>query len=93
MRVRVRLRREAGAARAAYGLGHSCTGDLFLTYRTAGSRRVAVLQLLGADRAWPNLMEPRVVALGGQQLVFVGYERHDKAWVLQEWECEVIPAG
>ena len=33
------------------------------------------------------------VELGGQQLVFVGYERHDKAWVLQEWECEVIPAG
>jgi len=91
MRVQVRLRREAGASRAVFGQGHTCTGDLFLTYRSEANRRVGVLQLLGADKQWPNLMEPRLVNLGGQQLVFLGYERHGRAWVLQEWECEVLP--
>ena len=90
MRVRVRLRREGGVYRAPYGQGHTATGDLHLTHRTAEGRRVALLQLLGADRQWPSLFDPRLVTLSARRLGFIGFERHGQAWVLQQWECEVL---
>lgn len=90
MRVRVRLRREAGAFRQPYGQGHTATGDLHLTYRTSDGRRVALLQLLGADRIWPSLFDPKLVGLSARAFSFVGLERHDRAWVLQQWDCELL---
>jgi hypothetical protein len=92
MQVLVMLRREGGAHRQPYGQGHSATGDLYLTRRTVENRRIALLQLLGADRAqWRNLYEPRLIALGAKQIKFLGFERHEgRAWVLQQWDCEVL---
>lgn len=90
MRVRVRLRREAGAFRPPYGQGHTATGDLHLTHRTADGRKIPLLQLIGAERQWPNLYEPKIVSLGSGQLCFSGLERHGQAWVLQQWDCELI---
>ncbi|RYE44007.1 MAG: hypothetical protein EOP24_25945 [Hyphomicrobiales bacterium] len=90
MRVQVRLRREAGAFRPQYGNGGIATGDLHLTYRTADGRKIAMLQLLGADRAWPSLFEPRLVALSAREFGFIGFERHEQAWVLQQWDCELL---
>ena len=90
MRATVKLRRDKGAHRAQYSPGCMCTGDLYLTYRANGNRRVAVLQLLGAERIWPNLFEPRLVALHARQLTFIGYEREDNAWHLQEWDCDLL---
>jgi hypothetical protein len=90
MRVQVRLRREAGEYRQPYGLGHTATGDLHLTHRTADGRRVPLLQLLGANRQWPSLFEPRLVSLMGSEFSFIGLERHDRAWVLQQWDCELL---
>jgi hypothetical protein len=89
MRARVMLRREGGAHRQPYGLGHTATGDLYLTYRTVQNRRVAVMQLLGSDLGnWPNLYEPRLLALSTNRMKFVGFERfEERAWVLQEWDC------
>jgi hypothetical protein len=86
------LRREGGAHRQPYGLGHTATGDLYLTHRTVENRRVALLQLIGADRAqWPNLYEPRLISLAAKHIKFLGFERHDgRAWVLQEWDCELL---
>jgi len=50
-----------------------------------------MLQLLGADRAWPSLFEPKLVALSAREFRFVGFERHEgRAWVLQEWACELL---
>lgn len=93
MRVRVRLRREGGAHRPPYGQGHTATGDLHLTYRTADGRRIPLLQLLGADRQWANLYEPKLVALSAKQFGFIGLERWGDAWVLQHWDCEILDAS
>jgi hypothetical protein len=90
MRVRVALEREAGVAKPAFGPSDAGTGDLHLTYRTVRNRRVGVLQLLGADRQWPNLYEPRLVDLSANRLRFVGHERAGEAWVVQEWICDVV---
>jgi hypothetical protein len=90
MKVRVRLRREGGAFRPSYGQGHTATGDLFLTHRTADGRKVPLLQLLGADRSWPSLYEPRMVFLSGREFGFLGFERCNRAWVMQQWDCELV---
>jgi hypothetical protein len=90
MRVRVVLERECGRFRASYGPRSAATGDLHLTYRTTRNRRVAVLQLIGADAQWPSLYEPKLVDLASGRMRFVGYERTDQAWHMQEWVCELI---
>ena len=86
------LRREGGAHRQPYGQGHTATGDLHLTHRTIENRRIALLQLLSADRArWPNLNEPRMLELSAKTIKFLGFERHEgRAWVLQQWDCELL---
>lgn len=91
MRVQVELERHKGAYRPQHGLKEMGTGDLHLTYRTAGNRRVAVLKLIAADRQWPNLFDPRLVDLSANRMRFIGYERDDQAWHLQEWLCEIVP--
>lgn len=90
MRVRVCLRREGGRAKPPYGQRATATGDLHLTYITANGHKVQALQLLSADRDCPRLFEPRLVALSANVLRFVGFERLDDAWVMQEWECELL---
>ena len=86
------VREYGGKIRQPYGLGHTATGDLYLTHRTVEDRRIALLQLLGADRAqWPNLYEPRLIALSAKGMKFLGFERHEgRAWVLQQWDCELL---
>ena len=91
MQVKVILERERGEYRASYGPKDTGRGDLHLTYRTANNRRVAVLQLLGADRKWPNLYEPRLLDLAADRMRFIGFERVDKAWYMQEWICAMLP--
>lgn len=90
MRVRVRLRREGGAFRQPVGQGHSASGDLHLSYRTVDGHRVPLLQLLGSDRPWPVLFEPRLRHLSAREFGFLGYERDGRAWVLQQWDCEML---
>jgi hypothetical protein len=90
MRVKVVLEREAGVFRPASERGNTASGDLHLTYRTVRDRRVAVLQLLGAERQWPNLYDPRLVDLSAGRMRFVGWEKAGEAWVVQEWVCEVL---
>jgi len=91
MRVRVMLERDRGEFLASYGPKTTATGELHLTYRTARNRRVAVLQLLGAERAWPNLYDPKLVDLSANRMRFVGAERTGTAWHVQEWTCELLP--
>lgn len=83
------LERERGAFRSGYGPKDRGTGDLHLTYRTTSNRRVAVLQLLGASRRWPNLYEPRLVDLSADRMRFIGFESAENAWYLQEWIVEL----
>lgn len=90
MRVQVELRREGGAYRAQHGERLRAIGQLSLSYRTANGRRVPVLHLLGSDRGLPSLFEPRLVAWAGAEFKFLGFQRDDRAWVLQEWDCELL---
>ncbi len=90
MRVRVSLRREMGRPRAPFGQRTAATGNLHLAYITANGRKIQALQLLSADRECPRLFEPRLVALSADVMRFVGFERNADAWVMQEWECELI---
>jgi hypothetical protein len=90
MRVRVNLRRHGGKPRQPFGQPAAASGDLHLTYVTANGRKVQALQLLGADKDCPRLFEPRLVALSTSVMRFVGFERAEEAWVMQEWECEVL---
>lgn len=90
MRVRVNLRREKGKPLPPYGQRLTATGDLHLTYITANGHKVQALQLLSANRDCPRLFEPRLMALSTNVLRFVGFERDQDAWHMQEWECEVL---
>lgn len=76
--------------RQPYGQGYTASGDLYLTHRTAEGRKIPLLQLLGADRQWPSLYEPRLVACSAKEFGFIGLERHGAAWVLQQWDCELL---
>jgi hypothetical protein len=90
MRVRVRLRREGSEWRQPYGLGRTASGDLHLTLRTVDTRRVQKLELIGADRIWPALFDPRLTALSANAFAFIAFERHGNAWVMQQWDCELL---
>lgn len=90
MRARVNLRREQGKARQPFGQRATAVGDLHLTYVSANGHKVQALQLLGGN--CPRLFEPKLVALSTDIMRFVGFEKHEDAWVMQEWECELLPA-
>lgn len=90
MRVRVLLERVSGEFVPSYGPREGATGDLHLTYRTSRNRRVAVLQLIAADKKWPNLYDPKLVDLSANRMRFVGAERTGNAWHVQEWVCELL---
>ncbi|HEX2548068.1 MAG TPA: hypothetical protein VHL79_24500 [Ramlibacter sp.] len=49
-----------------------------------------MLQLIAADRQWPNLYDPKLVDLSANRLRFVGAERVGNAWHVQEWICELV---
>jgi hypothetical protein len=46
---------------------------------------------LAPIRVWPALFEPRLVALSANEFQFLGLERHGNAWVMQQWDCELLP--
>jgi hypothetical protein len=47
------------------------------------------LQLLGAALLVPDLFELRLTYVGGDQIRFLGDEKIDAAWTVQEWWCQV----
>jgi hypothetical protein len=58
--------------------------------RDASGRVVPVLRLVGAERRWPELFEPKLVSWSGDEFKFTGFERMDRAGVLQEWGRELL---
>jgi hypothetical protein len=51
---------------------------------------VVVLFLGGSDKNGPYLYEPRVTSVLGDEIRVVGLEKHEQAWVLQEWQMEIL---
>jgi hypothetical protein len=87
VRVTLQLQRERGELRTAIGSAQGVTGRLTLNPRRVGNRQVMVLQLLEASLRVPDLFEPRTTYIGGNEIRFIGYEKCDRAWMLQEWWC------
>lgn len=84
------LERVNGEFVPSYGPKAAGTGDLHLTYRNSRNRRVAVLQLIAADKKWSNLYDLKLVDLSANRLRFVGAERTGSAWHVQEWISELL---
>lgn len=67
------------------------TGRLRMAFKEVEDRRIPCLILDDADRpSWPLLFEPRCVSLIGKDMRWLGFEYVDRAWHMQEWDCEVL---
>ena len=58
--------------------------------KSTEDRMVVVLFLGGSDENGPHLYEPRVTSVLGDEIRVVGLEKHEQAWVLQEWQMEIL---
>lgn len=38
----------------------------------------------------PHLFDPRITSVSGNELRIVGLEKCESAWVLQEWQMEIL---
>jgi hypothetical protein len=90
VQVTLQLQRERGELRTKIGSVQGVTGRLTLNPRRVGDKQVMVLQLLEASRRVPDLYEPRATYIGGNEIRFIGYEKYDRAWMLQEWWCATV---
>ena len=90
MRVRVSTRRNGGRTLRWNEKPAAFEGTLLSTRQGAEDRKVVVLSVGDLEPHGPTLYEPRLVAVLGNELRFVGLEKHDQAWVLQEWNCEIL---
>jgi len=87
MRVKVMLVREEGQLHVP--VRRRGYGDLWLKHeRSVGEDKTyEVLEALGSG--FPKLYEPRVTYITAGMIRFIGYERIDKVWYMQEWHCEI----
>lgn len=55
-------------------------------------RQVWCLQLTDCETAKPELYEPRLTNVFGNEIRFMGWEiTSEGAWVVQEWDCVLLP--
>ena len=65
------------------------TGTLSST--TAGKDEIGMMASIFISDG-PKLFDPRVKSVFGNELRIVGVEKVNSAWVLQEWNCEILEA-
>lgn len=87
MRVKVMLVREEGQLHVP--VRRRGYGDLWLKHeKSVGENKTyEVLEALGSG--FPKLYEPRATYITAGMIRFIGYERVDKVWYMQEWYCEI----
>jgi hypothetical protein len=91
MRVRVSARRIGGRSLPWNQKPKEYQGTLLSTRKTNDDRMVVVLFLGGPENErGPHLYEPRVTSVLGDEIRIVGLEKCEQAWVLQEWQCEIL---
>ncbi len=64
-------------------------GSLLSGMKGNDTRSVPVLYVGGGPDG-PVLFEPRIASVLGYELRIVGLEKIESAWVLQEWQCEIL---
>lgn len=91
MRVRVSQRRIGGRSLTWNQKPREYQGTLLSMRKSAEDRMVVVLFLSGTENeSGPHLYEPRVTSVLGDEIRVVGLEKHEQAWVLQEWQMEIL---
>jgi hypothetical protein len=91
MKVRVELRRDRGRWIARYRKRAGVVGDLTTRRKVVHDRGVYYLTLDGCEST-PELYEPRVTEIFGDEMRFSGWEQTaDLAWVMQEWDVVLLP--
>lgn len=91
MKVRISPRRIGGRSLTWNQKPKVYQGTLLSTRKTTDDRMVVVLFLGGQEKdAGPHLYDPRVTSVLGDEMRIVGLEKHEQAWVLQEWQMEIL---
>lgn len=85
MNVKVTLMRNAGRWLTWNQKPREFSGQL-LSFRVA--RDEAVVEAIGVADG-PELYDPKIKSITGNELTIVGLEKVERAWVLQEWKCEI----
>lgn len=93
MRVRVTTRRKAGRLLQWNGVPEIYEGELAAVREVAEDRSVIMLVVHIGAPGGPRLVEPKLVSTFGREVRFTGLEKVDGAWVLQEWNCEILALG
>ncbi|MBO9647336.1 MAG: hypothetical protein J7605_02415 [Variovorax sp.] len=62
------------------------TGQLMTSRVTKDDAVMAAISILHG----PELYDPKIKAIGGNEMTIVGLERVDFCWCLQEWKCEIL---
>ena len=66
------------------------TGTL-LTGRASKDDDASIVSLYLSEG--PRLFDPRIKSVFDREMRIVGLEKHESAWVLQEWNCEILGGG
>lgn len=65
-------------------------GQLSSTRKGIDDKMVAAVFVTLDALPFPTLYEPRLVSVMGHEMRIMGLERAEHAWVLQEWDCEIM---
>lgn len=90
MQVRIKLMRNAGRWLTWNQKPREFSGKLSAGLHGKDERQVHTLFIVLPDDSSIKLFEPRITSVAGNELRIVGMEKVDSAWVLQEWECEIL---
>lgn len=100
MRIRIELRRNKGEWIARFRKQTGIVGQLATGRKEVEGRPVMYLHLAPVEprqglepEPSPILFEPRITQVNGDEFRVMGWERVDLAIHLQEWDCEIVPAG
>ena len=89
MQVRVKLMRNAGRWLTWNQKPREFAGSL-LCGRSAKSDEPGLAYLYVLGEGGPQLFDPKVKSVSGNEMRISGLEKVDYCWVLQEWNCEIL---
>ena len=63
--------------------------DGTLLSKNAGKDEIGLMSCVYLSEG-PSLFDPKIKSVLGNEIRIVGLEKHEGAWVLQEWNCEIV---
>jgi hypothetical protein len=88
MEVRISMMRNAGRWLTWNQKPREFAGQLSAYRVEKDDSQMAAICILGG----PTLHDPKIKSITGNELTIVGLEKVERAWVLQEWKCEIVGA-